>query len=304
MKTVLLTGGSGMIGIRLSEILIDKGYNVIWLSRKRDINAQIPHYRWHYQNNEIDQEALYKADVIIHLAGSNLSKGFWTRHKKKEIVESRVQTTKLLLATTMLMSKRPETFISASGVGYYGMHTSDKIYSEEDLPAHNDFLSRVCKMWEDTALRFNKDLGIRTVILRTAFVISKDSGGFKKMKSLAQFGMAAPLGTGKQFVSWIQLDDLCNMYVKAIEDKTMQGVYNAVAPEKITNSEFMRVLAKEMKRPFFFPKIPALLLRLLMGETSGMILKGSSVSSQKIMATGYKFQYPTLKEAIRKSLIS
>jgi len=301
MKTILITGGSGMIGSRLSEILFEKGYNVIWLSRERNMNAEIPQYRWNYQKNEIDKEALEKANVIIHLAGSNLGKGLWTPRKKQQIVESRVQTTKMLLGTVMLMSKRPEAFISASAVGYYGMHTSNKIYTEEDQPAQNDFLSSTCKKWEAAALGFHEELGIRTVVLRTAFVISNDNEGFKKMKMLTKFGMGASFGNGKQYMSWIYLEDLCNMYVKAVENKLMHGIYNAVAPQHVTNAEFTRALAKELHRPLFFPNIPSFLMRLIMGKSAGMVLEGSRVSSQKILSTGYQFLYPSVNEAISAS---
>lgn len=302
MKTILITGGSGMIGRRLSEILFEKGYNVIWLSRERDLNAEIPQYRWNYQKNEIDKEALEKANVIIHLAGSNLGEGMWTPRKQQNIVDSRVQTTKLLLGTVMMMSKRPEAFISASAVGYYGMHTSNKIYSEEDQPAQNDFLSTTCKEWENAANHFQEDLGIRTVILRTAFVISSENEGFEKMKTLTRFGLGAPLGTGNQYMSWIQLEDLCNLYVKAVENSHMRGVYNAVAPQQVTNAQFMKALAKETHRPFIFPKIPAFMIRFFLREAAGMILEGSRVSAQKILTDGYQFCYPTVNEAIRESL--
>ncbi len=302
MKTILLTGGSGLIGRRLSEMLTEEGYKVIWLSRERHVNTKIPRYRWDYQKNEIDRDALEQADVIIHLAGSNLGEGAWTRRKKQEIVESRVQTAKLLLETIKLMPKKPEAFISASAVGFYGMHTSDKIYTEEDQPARNDFLSRTCKKWEATASAFQKEMGIRTVAIRTAFVIAKESEGFKKMLLPTRFGMGSPFGTGSQYMPWVHLEDLCQIYLKAVEDDTMQGVFNAVSPESITNAGFMKTLAKEMKRPFFFPKIPAFILRLIMGEAAGMILEGSRISSQKILDAGYQFLYPTTSKAIRASL--
>lgn len=302
MKTILLTGGSGMIGRRLSEMLMEKGYGVIWLSRERHINAKIPRYRWNYQKNEIDKEALERADVIIHLAGSNLGDKRWTRHTKQEIVESRVHTAKLLMETCLLMTKKPESFISASAVGFYGMHTSGMIFSEEDQPAQDDFLSRTCKKWESAAFAFQSELEVRTVALRTAFVISRESEGFRRMKLPTRYGVGAPLGTGRQYLAWIHLEDLCRIYLKAVEDNMMQGVFNAVSPEQITNAGFMKALAKEMNRPFFLPGIPAFLLRLFMDEAAGIILEGSCISSQKIQDAGYQFLYPTAREAIHASL--
>lgn len=304
MKTILITGGSGMVGKRLSELLIEKGYKVIWLSRERYVKAQIPRYRWDYRKGEIDTEAVEQADVIIHLAGSNLGDGSWTRLKKQKIVESRVQTAKLLLETVKKMDKKPEAFISASAVGFYGQETGEKIFTEEDNPADSDFLSRTCRKWEAEAFRFRDELGIRTVALRTAFVISKESEAFGKMLLPTRFGLGAPQGSGKQYLSWIHIEDISRLYLKAVEDSSMQGVYNAVAPEFITNAGFMKALAKEMKRPFLMPPIPAFLIRLFMGQAADMILYGSRISSQKVIDTGYAFTYPSVQEAIKATLQS
>lgn len=303
MKTILITGGSGMIGVRLTEMLKAKGYSVIWLSRKRNIKAEIPRYSWDYRKGEIDTEALKQANIVVHLAGSNLGDGSWTKAKKQEIVESRILTTKLLLQTYKSLNIQPEAFISASAVGYYGMHTDDNIYTEESPPARNDFLSRTCKKWESAAFQFNEELKIRVVALRTSFVISKESEAFKKMILPTRFGLGAPMGDGKQYMSWIHIDDLCNLYIKSIEDSSMSGVYNAVAPHFSTNKEFMHTLAKELNRPYIIPGIPSFLLKLIMGEASGMILEGIQVSSQKVIDSGYKFLYPTVKEAIHASLV-
>ncbi|MDD4777900.1 MAG: TIGR01777 family oxidoreductase [Fermentimonas sp.] len=302
MKTILITGGSGMIGRRLSELLIEKGYRVIWLSRERYVKAAIPRYRWDYRKGEIDSEALEQADIIIHLSGSNLGEGTWTRSKKQTIVESRVLTTRLLLDTLKKLNKKPEAFISASAVGYYGMHTDEKVNSEDDLPARNDFLSRTCKKWETEAFNFKKELGVRTVALRTPFVIYKNSPAFNKLKLLVKFGLGAPIGSGKQYFSWIHLDDLCGLYIKSVEDVNMEGVYNAVSPDQTTNTEFMRYLAKEMNRPFFLPNIPAFMLKLVMGEASGMVLEGSRISSQKVIDKGYRFKFDSVKEAFINSI--
>lgn len=302
MKTILITGGSGMVGKRLSELLIEKGYKVIWLSRERYVKAQIPRYRWDYRKGEIDTEAVEQADVIIHLAGSNLADGSWTRLKKQKIVESRVQTAKLLLETVKGLDKKPEVFISASAIGFYGQETGSRIFIEEDNPASNDFLSRTCRKWEAEAFRFRDKLGIRTVVLRTAFVISKESEAFGKMVLPTRFGLGAPLGSGRQYLSWIHIDDLCRLYVKAVEDGSMQSVYNAVAPEFTTNAGFMKTLAKEMKRPFFMPPLPDFLLRAFMGQAADMVLYGSRISSQKVRDAGYEFVYPTVKEAMKATL--
>ena len=302
MKTILITGGSGLVGRKLSRLLIEKGYKVIWLSRERYVKAEIPRYRWDYRRNEIDKEAVEQADVIIHLAGSNLGEDSWTRQKKQSIVESRVQTAQLLLDTLKSMDKKIDAFISASAIGFYGVKTTDKIFTEEDASVESDFLSRTCRKWEDAAFRFQQELDVRTVALRTAFVISKNSDAFRKMVLPTRFGLGAPIGSGNQYMSWIHIEDLCQLYLKAIEDTSMQGAYNAVAPEFINNADFMHALAKVMRRPFFMPHVPAFFMRLIMGESADMILGGSRISAQKIQDAGYEFQYDTSEKAFKASL--
>lgn len=304
MKTVLITGGTGMVGRRLTDLLIDRGYRVIWLSRYRDLNADVPTYRWDYRKNEIDLDALEQADAIIHLAGSNLGEGAWTESKKKQIVESRVRTAELLLDRLKSTGRMPDAFISASATGYYGLCVSERILNERDLFAENDFLSVTCSRWEDAAFSFNEELGIRMVVVRTGFILSGESKAFKKMVLPTRLGVGSPLGSGRQYLSWIHLEDLCRLYIQALEDTTMQGVYNAVAPEYITNRGFMCTLAKVMGKPFFLPAVPAFLLRIVMGEAADMVLSGSRISSQKIRDTGFRFLYDTAEKAIRASLMS
>lgn len=291
-----------MVGKKLSELLLEKGYKVIWLSRERYLKAEIPRYRWNYLKNEIDKDAVEQADVIIHLSGSNLGEESWTKKKKKKIVESRVNTAKLLLETVKLTDKKPEAFISASAVGFYGTEIGERIFIEDDNPARSDFLSSTCRKWEAAAGMFQEEMGIRTVVMRTAFVISNDSEGFKKMMLPTRFGLGAPLGSGRQYLSWIHIDDLCRLYIRAVEDASMKGVYNAVAPEFTTNAQFMKTLSKVMKRPFFLPRVPSFLLRMFMGEASMMILYGSRISSEKVRAAGYEFLYPAAREAISAAL--
>lgn len=302
MKTVLITGGTGLVGSRLTELLIEKGYRVLWLSRERNLHADIPTFKWDYRNNIIDSEALEQADAIIHLAGSNLGEGAWTEARKKQIVESRVLTAELLLERLKSTGRMVDAFISASATGYYGLGVGERIFTEEDVLTENDFLSTTCRKWEDAAFSFNKLPGVRTVVLRTGFILSGDSEAFKKMVLPTRLGVGSPLGGGRQYLSWIHLDDLCRLYIKALEDSTMQGIYNAVAPEYITNARFMRTLARVMKKPFFFPAVPVFMMRLVMGEAADMVLGGSRISSQKIQDAGYRFQYESAEKAITASL--
>ena len=301
MKTILITGGSGMIGRRLTKLLKRKGYNVIWLSRQRDINANIPRYGWNILKGQIDEEALEKADVIVHLAGVGIADSKWTDARKRMIIESRVRSAKLILEKLQEMDTKVDAFISASAVGYYGSETTDKIFVEDDKPA-NDFLGKVCQKWEEQAELFTTELGIRSVSIRTGVVLSENSDLIKKAVLPTKFWLGAPLGKGSQYIPWIDIDDLCEIYVKAIEDETMTGAYNAVAPEYTTNAEFMKAVASVLKKPMFLPPVPEFVFKMYLGEASQIILEGSRISSQKIQDAGYDFKYNTLKDALRKNL--
>ncbi|HBL34325.1 MAG TPA: TIGR01777 family protein [Porphyromonadaceae bacterium] len=299
MKTVLITGGSGLVGRALSDLLLEKGYKVIWLSRERYVKADIPRYRWDYRKGEIDEKALEQADIVIHLAGSNLSEDSWTRAKKQRIVESRVKSAALILAKWKEMEKKPEAFISASAVGIYGNDISDEVLDESADGRMEDFLSRTCRKWEAEAQRFTDELGARSVMIRQGVVLSGKSDAFRKMLFPTRYGLGARMGNGRQYMSWIHIDDLCAMYLKAIEDAAMQGPYNAVAPEFMTNTEFMRTLARVLRKPFFLPRYPAFFMRLFMGEAADMLLGGSRISSEKIRKAGFEFRYPSAEQAIK-----
>lgn len=297
MKTVLITGGSGMIGRALSELLLSKGYKVIWVSRERHNKAPIPRYYWDYRKNKIDEEAILETDIIVHLAGKNIMDP-WIGNGKKQIVESRVRSALMLLDKFKAYNKKPEAFISASAIGYYGNEITEEIFTEESIQKGNDFLSRLCKRWEESTNKFTEDLGVRTVSVRTGMVLSHKSDALQLMMTPVKLWVGSPIGTGKQYISWIHIDDLCELYLKAIEDITMKGPYNAVAPEYITNSEFMHTIAKVLKKPFIFPKIPSFFVRLFFGETAETVLGGSRISSKKLQEQGFKFKYLTAKEAV------
>src|SRR5258708_33984710 len=222
-KKILITGASGMIGAQLTEMLLAKNYSVAHLGRKKKGN--VPSFVWDVSNGVIDKDALQQTDTIIHLAGANVASSRWTEGRKKEILESRVKSTALLFQTLKNNRHTIQTFISASAIGYYGFGEENKIFTEEDNPG-NDFLAQVTRQWEEAADRF-ATLGIRTVKIRTGIVLSKKGGALEKMVKPIKFGIGSPLGSGKQFISWIHIDDLCGIFLKAIEDEKMSGTYNA-----------------------------------------------------------------------------
>lgn len=297
METVLITGGSGLIGKHLIKALFDNGYAVSLLSTRNITLPCVTCYYWNPGKGEIEPEALFCADYIIHLAGANIGAKRWTKKRRRLIIDSRVQSTQLLAKTLEKSGKRPKAIVSASASGYYGTVTTEQLFTETDLPG-NDFTGLVCRQWEDASKHF-QEMGIRTVILRTGVVLSAKGGALKKIALPVHFGFASALGTGKQYMPWIHIEDLCSLYIRSLKDSSLQGSYNAVAPACPTNKEFIRTLANVLHRPFVLPPIPAFVFRLLFGRMSDIILKGSRVSAQKLLNSGFHFQFPELKPALQ-----
>ncbi len=296
MEKILITGGSGIVGKHLSKRLKERGYSVAILSRKKIQIAGVLVYTWDLMNSEIEEKAINNVDYMIHLAGANIGKSRWTKARKRLIVDSRIKTTELIFKKVKEQNKSLKVFISASAIGYYGAISSDKIFKETDLPS-NDFLGNTCKEWEDAVDRF-KELKIRTVKIRTGVVLTKKDGALSKMIAPIEMGIGSAIGSGKQYLPWIHIDDLCEIYIKAIEDNKMNGSYNAVAPDYKTNKVFTEVLAFVLNRPIWLPNIPVILMKLVFGEMSNLLLEGSRISADKILEAGYKFQFPGLKSAL------
>ncbi len=299
---VLIVGGTGLVGRYLSKMLNDRNYEIAHLSSREWSKTLYPTYYCNYTNHKIDETAVSSADVIIHLAGANIAEKKWTAKRKQTILDSRVKTTELIFNAIKHPTKEKtnhlKVFISASAVGYYGAVTTDKIFVEEDQ-AHNDFLGNVCRDWENAADLFN-EIGVRTVKIRTGVVLSKSKGALEKIKKSFKFGTKVILGSGKQFMPWIHIHDLCNIYIKAIEDNTMSGAYNAVAPQYTSYTEFANSLKSVYKKVFLNIKVPTFFLRMILGEMSLILLEGSRISANKILSTGFKYKYPKLKEALKE----
>jgi len=301
MATILITGGTGVIGKHLSTKLKEKGYNVSILSRTSSNDTDIRSYAWNIDKNEIEQQALETADYIIHLAGASIGDKRWSTKRKQLIIDSRIKSAELIFEKLKENKCKPKAFISASAIGFYGTITSDKIFTETDPPA-NDFLGDTCRQWEQSANRF-EELGIRTVKVRTGLVLTKQGGVLSKMIFPIKMGIGSAIGSGQQYMPWIHIDDLCGIYIKAIEDAQMNGAYNAVAPEHVINHEFTKTLARVLKKPYWFPNLPAFLLKLIFGNMSEILLKGSRVSSEKITSAGYQFNFTNLESALSDLLI-
>jgi uncharacterized protein (TIGR01777 family) len=296
MEKVLITGGTGLIGRILSKKLLDKGYEVAILSRSPNTSSDIPVFHWNYETGKIDQQALNYCDYIIHLAGSNIGEKRWTKRRKQLILDSRIKSADFIYKTLEENNIKPKAFVSASAIGYYGSLTSERIFVEDD-DYHKDFLGKTCKLWEQAADDF-QDRGIRSVKIRTGIVFTKKDGPLAKMMTSFKFRLGAILGNGKQYVPWIHVDDLCEIYIKAIEDSNIKGAYNAVAPEHITYSELVRGIALFVKRPFITMRVPGIFIKIIFGRMSEILLNGSRISSKKIQQAGFKFRFPSIQEAL------
>lgn len=301
-KNVLISGGSGFIGRHLTALLIAKGYSVSILSRSEKQNKEnVFYYKWDVVNQTIDEKAVLNADYIIHLAGENIAEQRWTAKRKAAIIDSREQSTLLLYSVLKKNNKKLDAFISASAVGIYGAVNGEEICTE-DMPPANDFLGYTCQKWEDS-LDFIENLNSRTVMIRTGLVLGKNEGFLKKLTPLFKYRLGSALGSGKQYMPWIHVDDLCAIYYQAIINPTMSGSYNAAINDNTTNSVFSKTLACVFGYSIWLPNVPAFVLKLFMGQMAIIVLTGRRVSSDKIEQTGFKFQFKNLEGALRNCLI-
>jgi len=302
-STILITGGTGLIGTALSKLLIANKHDVIILSRKipeqKAVNdPAIQYAKWNIREQMIDEEAIKKADHIVHLAGASVAEKRWTSSRKKEIIESRILSSELLVKALKEIPNNVLSVISSSAIGWYGGDSRAKTPFMEDDPAAEGFLGETCKAWEESIEPVRK-LGKRLVKLRTGIVLSNRGGALYEFKKPLNLGVASILGNGKQVMSWIHIDDICRMYSYAIENQQLHGVYNAVAPHPATNKELVLQLAKKMRGNFFVPiYVPAFVLKMVLGEMSIEVLKSATVSNQKIRQAGFRYLYPSLEACI------
>ena len=297
-KNVLITGGSGMVGTRLSELLLEQGYTVSHLSRSPgDDSSPVIIYLWDIKQQYINPAALPQADYIVHLAGAGVADQRWTEKRKQVILDSRVQSTHLL--HDAIVKQDPSTikaFVSASAIGIYGVDTGDT-WLTEDSPAANDFLADVVVQWE-AAVDTIQALGIRTVKYRIGIVLSDQGGALSPIAQTVRWGVGAPLGSGQQYMSWIHIDDLCRLFIYALEHDTLAGTYNAVGPQPITNRQLTQATAQALHRPLWLPNVPPFALKLALGELSSAVLGGSRVSSQKIEDAGFRHKFNKIEVAL------
>lgn len=297
MKNVLITGGTGLVGSVLSALLLEKGYSVSHLSRTENLKAAIPKYKWDYKKQYVDTKALIWADVIINLAGKSVADGRWTKQTREEIYNSRILSTRLLHDKIVDGGFNLEQFISGSATGIY--ENGEELQEETSVPASN-FLADVVKDWEKEAFKFST-FNITTSAVRIGVVLSRDGGALPKLLQPIKWGVGADLGSGKQLMPWIHIEDLARLFIYLMENN-LSGVYNGVASVN-SNSEVNSALAQQLGKKIRLPNVPGFLLKLVLGEMSSVVLEGSNVSNTKTKNSGFSFNYENLSDAT-KELIS
>ncbi len=294
-KRILLTGGTGLIGSKLTNLLLQKGYSVNHLSRRPANIPGVQTFCWNIDQNHIDERCIEGVDIIIHLAGAGIADQRWSDKRKKEIIDSRTKSIQLIYSLLAKRSNKVKRAISASAIGYYG-DRGDEVLAEESLP-NSDFIARCCVEWEaavDEGLR----QGLKVTKFRTGVVLDKD-GALAKMALPIKFYTGSPLGSGRQWLPWIHMEDVIDMYLFAIEHENFEGVYNMVSPSPVTNKQLTQAIARQLHKPLWAPNVPAFLLKLLMGEMSTIALASTKVSCKKIEDAGFKFKFDNVADALR-----
>ncbi len=300
MKTVIISGGTGAIGRRLSLLLADEGYRVIILTRKKAPQPVRPHYAFSYWNpdtGETDSKVFAEADCIIHLAGANIAEKKWTAKRKQIITQSRLNSIATIAKGLKSASSKKPDIIIASAIGYYGYDQPEKVFHEDDHPGKG-FLAEVCIQHEAAARELFH--GHRLVMLRTGVVLDKHSGFYKAVAQSLKYRVAVIFGSGRQMVSWIHIHDLCQIYIFALKNTGMYGIYNACAPHPASLKEITVSMAKShCGLSFIKISVPAFMLKLILGQLAEEALLGTAqVSAQKLIDLGFEFRYPSLNMAI------
>ena len=300
MEKVLVTGASGLIGRRLVPKLLGAGFEVNVIGRSISKYRGSRAFVWNPVLGTMDVDALKGVGQIVHLAGANVGEGRWTEARKAEMVHSRVSPIQMMLNAVSCSGTNIRSFIGASGINYYGTETSHRIFTEAD-PAGSGFLSELCVQWEAASDQFAAT-GARVVKFRTGVVLDSRNGALPKMASTVRLGMGAALGSGQQWMPWIHIDDVCDAYLHALQNTDLYGAYNLCAPQHITNAQFTKALAHQLKRPLILPNVPKPALRLALGEMAEIILEGSRVDVSKLTSTGFQFNHADLTDTLHHLL--
>ena len=293
-KHILITGGTGLVGTHLTKLLLDKGYHVSHLSRSKKNVPGVKTFLWDNSKGTIDPNCINGVDIIIHLAGAGIADKRWTEKRKKIIIDSRTETIRLIYKLLKNRTHQVKRVISASATGFYSDRGNELMF--ENAPAAEDFLGKCCQLWEN-AVDEGQQLGLQTLKMRTGVVLTDKGGALQKLAAPIKYGIGAPLGSGKQWIPWIHLDDVTNIYLFGLK-KELTGVYNMVAPNPVTNKMLTQITASVLKRQLWLPNIPAIVIRFIFGQMGAVVLGSTKVSDEKIEKAGYQFKYNTAQEAI------
>lgn len=293
---VLITGATGLIGSRLQQVLHDRNFDIHYLSTQKDIESKpgFSGFYWNPAQGVIDENCMLGVDVIIHLAGAPIGKR-WTQSYKQEIIESRILSANLLYKTLKNNPHQVRQIIAASAIGVYP-NSLTNVYTEDNQGVDRSFLGDVVVKWEESVDKF-KQLGLKVAKLRTGLVFSDKGGMLDELVKPIKFGLGSAYGSGKQQQSWIHIDDLVNIYLHIITNQ-LEGIYNGVAPNPVTNSYLTKRIAEVLSKPYFMPSIPASILKLILGDMHYLLVASQNVSADKIVETGYDFKYPVLEVAL------
>ncbi len=294
MAKILITGGSGLLGHRLTQLLLERGDQVAHLGRKENLQSAVPCFRWDPNAGYLDEAAFVGVDHVIHLAGAGIADARWSSSRKKELINSRVLGTRLLAQSIAQLDNKPKSCIAASAVGYYG-DVQNRLCTEDDASG-DDFLAEICVAWEKENQQLSTFLPLS--IVRIGIVLSLEGGALPKMALPIRFFAGSVLGRGTQFMSWIHIDDLCRLFLHLLDHPEHTGIYNGVAPIPEQHHTVMRAIGRQLNRPVWL-WVPGLVLRLLLGEMASTVLTGQQVSNDKILQTGFKFQYGNIHSALK-----
>ena len=297
---IAITGSTGLVGSKCVEHFLKHKHRVLRFVRQQTIfNDNSSFEIWDPNAFILDQASLESCDCVIHLSGANISNP-WTAHYKKEILSSRVNSTRFLSQILAQLKNKPKAFISASAIGIYGNHESH-VLLDESSPQGKEFLADVCRQWEEETFAAEQ-AGIRVVQLRLGVVLAKEGGALKKMLPIFKKGLGGKLGDGKQMMSWIALSDIPRIIEFIINNERLKGEINAVSPQAVSNQEFTKILGQVIKRPTIFP-VPGFAVRMMFGEMGQtLLLEGAHVFPKKLIDAGFKFEWPGLKSALENEL--
>ncbi len=295
---ILITGASGLVGTELQKSFAAKGYQMLLASRSEPKDDK--QIQWSIEEGFTDPEKLEGIDAVVHLAGESVSGGLrWTDEKKKAIRDSRVLGTRNVVDAISKLKNKPKVFVASSAIGFYGERGDEEV--TESMAAGDNFLAEVCKQWEAESRRA-EDAGIRTVLLRTGIVLSKDGGALGTMLTPFKLGVGGVVGSGKQWMSWISMEDEIAIINFVIENETIRGAVNAVSPNPVTNQEFTKTLGEVLYRPTFLP-LPEFAVSMVFGEMGdALLLASTKVIPKRLTDAGFEFKYPDLKPAIEKAV--